>query len=300
MEIRGIWFDGISGQIRQGDLVASISATPGIPGVEFDQIIYDPAVGTFFKVVAAKQLPLTEEEKNACAAYIETFMEQADYPVFAWDEAGVCLGQMARKEAEAKGVEYTVKEIPPHPACKWTGSGWAKIKAAITDTGTLKLDPEGVCGRCVVVLTAGEWAAHPQPDMAKPWLKWDFASETWEDKRSLADELYTTRLDMVSRFEHLKVVRFGRTVTEDELRLWDSLKQGDITAVAAAPLDTSAYVARAKADQERYRAVSTATLMERETWLACMDAVSSLAGLDAMRAAFEGFFSEANALDKAV
>lgn len=264
----GLWFDGISGQIRSGDLVVGIATKPDVPGVAFDRILYDPSVDTGFKVWRGKQTPLSTKEKQACAVFVKAFLADVDYPVWAWDSGFVSLGRIGRKEAEANGHGYTTKEIPPYPAAKWTGTEWERIKAAIIDTGELRLDPAGVCGRCVLTFTAGEWAAHPQPDPAKPWLKWDFVRESWEDQRDFAQEVRTLRVDIISLYEHLKIVRFGRPVTEDEVRAWQSVPP---------------------AEASKYHYIAAGVLEEREHWLGCLSVISGLPELDAFRAAFELF-----------
>lgn len=299
MRIIGVWFDGISGQVRQGDLAASITQKPDIPGLNFDQIVYDPSTGACFLAGAGRQRPLTQEEQALCAAFVERFMASADYPVFAWDALGVYMGQLMRMEAEAKGHAYSVFEPPEHPASKRVDGTWLRIKASITESGILNLDPESVCGNCLIVMSEEEWSAFPQPDPDKPWLTWDFLAEAWVDRRDLAQQRYTLRLDVVASFEHLKVVQFGRAVPQDEYRLWNALEQGAEIEAQGAPVDAALWMEQALEEKKRYEGLAASLLAQQRQWLFCVEAVLDLSGLDSLRSSFEVWFESVNTLPKA-
>lgn len=169
-------------RVSCGELLLESEDRPELP-FAFDALYFEEPTSLAFKVLAAEHVPLTAEEIAACKAYCDAFLHTADYPVFAYDAAGVFAGSLRKSEAMENNLAFTFPYGPDHPASKWTGETWARIKASILDDGTLILDPASLCERCTLALTAEEWAAFPPvPDAGhgEVW-KWDFAAEAWKD-----------------------------------------------------------------------------------------------------------------------
>lgn len=173
--------NGLTRVVSHG-LMLDADQRPELP-FAFDALYYEPPTGLAFRVLAEKRVPLTDAEAAACEAYCESFLDTADYPVFALDESGVFAGHMLKSAAKAKGLAYRIAEAPDHPASKWNGTAWQRIAAAILDDGTLHLLPEAVCDQCTLVFSSAEWAVFPQPPEAEDGalFKWDFKAAVWRD-----------------------------------------------------------------------------------------------------------------------
>lgn len=169
-------------RVSCGDLLLESNDRPNLP-FAYDALYFEPPTGLAFKVLANEQIPLTKEEIAVCEHYCDSFLDSADYPVFACDDAGVFAGNMHKSEAIEKSLKFTFPQGPDHPASKWVGEQWVRIRASILDDGRLVLDPASICERCIIALTSEEWNAFPQPPVAQDGeeYRWNFVSEDWQD-----------------------------------------------------------------------------------------------------------------------
>lgn len=180
------WSNGVG---RAGDdaLMIDLDGRPDLP-FDFDALYYEPGTGMRLVIADGAQRTLTDAECEACDAVAAQIIAQADYPVHTYDEDGVYRGPMLKSAADAAGLGYTV-ETPDHPASRRvpaTAEGmWQRVVAVIMDSGLLREMPEGICQSCMLTFTADEWADFPRP--STPHETWDFAAETWADRRVLAD-----------------------------------------------------------------------------------------------------------------
>lgn len=122
---------------------------------------------------------VAEDWRDVAEIYVAAFEKDGE-------QAGAFAGSMMRSEADARGLGWT-RVSPDRQAAKWTGEQWEPLKAVVMDDGTVRLDPEGVCQRCMLLFTAAEWAAFPQPEREIPaalggW-QWNYVLERWEDRR---------------------------------------------------------------------------------------------------------------------
>ena len=151
---------------------------------EFDSVYYEPDLGNQFKVVNNVNIPLTESEISECSHFGTFFLDVADYPVQAYEpETKIWRGTMMKTEAQNQGLEYVIGDVPDSPVARRTEDGWDKIVAVILDDGWYRLQPDGVCERCVLFMNQQEWDAFPHPTTGTQ--KWNFVTETWEDYRTL-------------------------------------------------------------------------------------------------------------------
>lgn len=180
------WSNGV-GRAGNDDIMVDIADKPDL-SFDFDALYYEPGTGMRIVIMDGAQITLTDEECEICDAEAAAIIAAADYPVQTYDEDGVYRGPMLKSEAVAAGMGYTL-DAPDHPASKRvpaTADGaWQRVVAVIMDSGLLREMPEGICQLCMLTFTAEEWADFSRP--ATPYETWDFATETWADRRALAD-----------------------------------------------------------------------------------------------------------------
>ncbi len=176
------WSNGM-GRVSSGDYLFDVESAPAL-SFGFDALYYETPTGLAFKVVEGEQVALTEEEIAACRAYCDGYLENGDYPVQAYEtENGLYRGVMLKSEAGEKGYSYLIGNLPDHPVSKWTGDAWERVAAVIRSDGSYVLMPASICDACVLFFTESEWAEHSKP--VRSTEKWDFATETWKDSRTV-------------------------------------------------------------------------------------------------------------------
>lgn len=220
------WSSGL-GKAAFGDIMVDIQVKPELP-FDFEALYFEPDTGMLIRIgLDGMQYLLTDEEMAACEAQARHLVEHADYTVAAYDGEGIFRGAMLRSEAEEQELLTTLR-MPGHPASKMVDGQWQPVKAVIMDSGILKLDPESVCQLCLLVMTEAEWEAFPSRP-ATPFEVWDFATETWMDKRLLQEVKDEGRALIRRVFEGARRALLGAVpeleqstwaVQEKEARAW--------------------------------------------------------------------------------
>lgn len=178
------WSNGF-GKVSSGEYLFDLASAPEL-SFEFDALYYETPTNLAFKVIGDEQIALTEEETALCKDYCDRFLEEADYPVEAYEtDSALYRGTMLKSEALEKEYPYVIGDVPDHPVSKRVGDAWVRIAALIRSNGSYVLMPDSVCDACVLFFTAEEWEAHSKP--ARSTEHWDFATETWKDYRTLEE-----------------------------------------------------------------------------------------------------------------
>ena len=87
---------------------------------QFDTLYYEPPTNHFVKGINNEFFELTEEEKSECNTYCKTYVENADYPVYAYDDKFIFVGRILKSEAISKNYGYTILEEPGHVVSKFS------------------------------------------------------------------------------------------------------------------------------------------------------------------------------------
>lgn len=170
--------------------------TSDFPFPTAELVHYEKAVGLHQMTPAGEPLrEMTEEEIATLIEYLKTVPELVGImlPCYNPEKSNLYVGTMLIGDAEEKGY-VPVVATPPSVICKYntTTDTWNTVKAIITDSGSLILDPVSYCDLCVLFLSEAEWSAFPQPDTTTiPYSlwKWDFETQEWVDSRSVSDVL---------------------------------------------------------------------------------------------------------------
>lgn len=193
-------WDGFIGQITSNDIRFTTNEKFDL-GFEYDTLYYEPAANNSFKILKNEMLQLTDAEIQRITKYQAEYSEKQDYPVWAYDDHKLYLGEFLKSEAISKGYSYTLIGAPDHPASKLTDDGWKKVKMAVLENGSIILDPASFCVLCLLGFTEEEYKLLP----ARPSLNylWDFKSNGWYDPRSLEDCKFTAISDAKGHFDHI-------------------------------------------------------------------------------------------------
>lgn len=183
MSVSVTWSDNY-GMVQTGNMNFPLGSRPTLD-FEFDSVYYEPDLGNKFKVINNVRTPLTESEISECSHFGTFFLEVADYPVQAVEkETNLWRGTMLKSEAQERGYNWVLGQVPDYPVARLiAGDNWEKIVAIIMDDGWYKLEPDGVCDKCVLFMNQQEWNAFPHPTTGTQ--KWNFQLEKWEDYRTL-------------------------------------------------------------------------------------------------------------------
>lgn len=188
------WSNGV-GRVGNDVILVDIADSPVLPFV-YDALYYEPDTGMILKIVDGAQHVLDADEQAACAAEAARLLAAADYVVQTYDDEGVYRGPLLKSAAEKEGLGHCL-DAPDHPASKRIDDAWARIVAVIMDSGQLREMPDSICQLCLLTFTAAEWEAFPTRP-ATPYETWDFAAETWADKRVL-DEVAAEARALIRR-----------------------------------------------------------------------------------------------------
>lgn len=171
------------GRVSSDEYLFDITEPPALP-FAFEALYYETPTNLAFKVVDAQQTALTDEEVAACKAYCDAWLATGDYPVHAYEaDSGLYRGTMLKSEALATEFSYVIDKAPDAPVSKYINGEWQRVAAIIRSDGSWELMPDMLCDACVLFFSADEWASHSKP--ARSTERWDFATETWKDKRTL-------------------------------------------------------------------------------------------------------------------
>jgi len=164
---------------------------------------------------------MSEEEVQEVESYCESFLEQADYQVWAYEEdTKFYIGTMMKKEADAKNYKYTTKTGPQFQASKFDEKTetWLKLKATILESGHLNLDPNSICNQCMIGLTEEEYNNFPK--RPSDTYTWSFKEEKWVDNRDLDKTKYNASLSVRSQIEAVRWRSSGKYTTQFEQATW--------------------------------------------------------------------------------
>lgn len=183
MSVSVTW-SGNYGVVQTNGMNFPIGSRPTL-SFEFDSVYYEPDIGNKFKVVNNVNIPLTESEVSECSHFGTFFLDVADYPVQAVEsETNLWRGTMMKSEAQSQGYTWVLGQAPDFPVARLVKDNeWEKIVAIIMDDGWYRLEPDGVCDKCVLFMNQKEWDAFPHPTSGTQ--KWNFQTEQWEDYRTV-------------------------------------------------------------------------------------------------------------------
>ena len=195
---------------------------PALP-FSFDELVCESPANVYFRMLDGTQFLLSEEEVEACRAFCENFAESGDCPVYAYDPADGNLyrGRMTQAECGAKGYAWVTDSRPESAAAAWDeeAGAWKLYYAAITEDGTLLTAIDSVdCPSCALFLTREEYEA--MPARVHDTDSWDFASETWADRRDLAKLKKEAVLELRNLFEGVRWKRMNEFVPQYEQDTW--------------------------------------------------------------------------------
>lgn len=185
---------------------------------QFDTLYYEPPTNHFVKGINNEFFELTEEEKSECNTYCKTYVENADYPVYAYDDKFIFVGRILKSEAISKNYGYTILEEPGHVVSKYVTDHWEPVVAIIMDDGSLRLNPGGRCERCVLFFTEEEWSEFPKQPTSD--YIYDITNQEWIDPRKIADVLHETQLEIRNYFEAVRWKEWGKYIPQYEQLTW--------------------------------------------------------------------------------
>lgn len=185
---------------------------------QFDTLYYEPPTDHFVKGINNEYFELTEEEKQECDTYCRTYVNTADYPVYAYDEKFIFVGRILKSEAIAKNYGYTILEEPGNVVSKYVIDHWEPIVAIIMDDGTLRLNPGGRCEKCILFFTENEWKVFPEQPTSD--YIYDITNQEWIDPRKFANVLHETQLEIRNYFEAIRWKEWGKYIPQYEQLTW--------------------------------------------------------------------------------
>lgn len=164
--------------------IAFENNTPPVLSFSFDSLYYEPILNHNVKIVDLITYQLTEEEKQECESFAYNFIDTTDYSVYAYDSDFLYVGVMLKSKAISKNYNYRIVETPNSLASKWNTfkEQWEKIVAVVLDDGTLHLNPEVICEKCMLFFTEEEWTNdknRPQVIYPDDIWKYNFSTGTW-------------------------------------------------------------------------------------------------------------------------
>jgi len=164
---------------------------------------------------------MTEDEIKEVEAYCISFLDTADYQVWAYEpDTLFYTGPMLKSIAIKKNYKYTIKSGPKYEASRYDPDteSWIQLRATILDDGTLNVNPNYICDRCVLGLTDEEFNKFPR--RPKDTYKWDFQTESWKDTRDLDETKYKAKLAVKSLIEAVRWKVSGQYTTQFEQFTW--------------------------------------------------------------------------------
>lgn len=191
---------------------------------QFDTLYYEPPTNHFIKGINNEFFELTKEEKLECSAYCKSYVNNADYPVYAYDDKFIFVGRILKSEAIAKNYGYTILEEPGNVVSKYVTDHWEAVVAIIMDDGTLRLNPGGRCEKCALFFTEKEWKTFPE--QPTPDYIYDITNQEWIDPRKLVNVLHETQLEIRNYFEAARWKEWGKYIPQYEQLTWqDQIKE---------------------------------------------------------------------------
>lgn len=193
-----VW-DGINGYIISGNYKLQTSEKFPL-SFGYTKIYYEPSIGNSFiidNLENARNLLTSEIEeiKKLCDSYYLT----ATFPVYAYSDTGLYEGRMLNTEAQNKGYNYRVNEIPEFEASKWVRDKWERIIMTVLDDGSVIYYPDNICEQCVLGFTQEEMSNIP--DRPSMYHTWDIVNNAWKDPRTLEQAKIDAESSLRADFE---------------------------------------------------------------------------------------------------
>lgn len=185
---------------------------------QFDTLYYEPPTDRFVKGIGNDFFELSEEEKSECSTYCKTYIETADYPVYAYDDKFIFVGRILKSEAISKNYGYSILEEPGNVISKYVTDHWEPVVAIIMDDGSVVLNPEGRCKRCELFFTEKEWNILPK--QPTPVYIYDAINNEWVDPRKITKVLHETQLEIRNYFEIIRWKEWGKYIPQYEQLTW--------------------------------------------------------------------------------
>lgn len=184
----------------------------------FDSLYYEPVLNHTIKIIDSITYQLTEEEKQECESFAYTFIDVADYSVYVYDSNFLYTGTMLKSEAISKNSNYRIVEAPDSLASKWNTvkKQWDRIVAVVLDDGTLHLNPEIICERCVLFFTEEEWTRdknRPQVIYPDDVWKYNFVTETWYNDKDYVVYAYDDAFCFINEVMKSTAIKEGYKYT---------------------------------------------------------------------------------------
>lgn len=189
----------------------------------YDELYCEQPTSAYFYTAHGRQFSLTDEQIQECFAFCENFYENGDYNVYAYDPSDYNLfkGFLLKSECIAKDYKYVVDKAPENLTASWNEASqeWITYYAVITENGTLIKDiATTACDKCVVFLTKEEF--HKLPVREHDTDSWDFATESWVDKRDLTQLRKNSILKIRNSFEAVRWKAISEFVPVYEQDTW--------------------------------------------------------------------------------
>jgi len=122
---------------------------------------------------------LTKEQKSECLEFCKTFKDEWDYYVYAYNSDNIFSEKVLKSEAIENKTPYSLLE-PKYPVSRWNGKKWEEIKIIVKDDGTLVINPDTYCDRCVKFLSKSDIDKVPHIlDFNDEYHRWDIDAEDW-------------------------------------------------------------------------------------------------------------------------
>ena len=185
---------------------------------DFDSVYYEPEVDRFIKIVDSQALSLSPEEQEECREYIKNYINNADFPVYAYNEKNIYVGMMKKSEAVERGINYVILEQPQYPVSKWMTDHWEPVYAIISDSGVLTMNPLSFCEACVVFLTKEEFEAFPKQPNSN--YIYDIENNEWVDPRKHDELVLSVQQEIRNFFERLRQKEWEKYIPQYEQSTW--------------------------------------------------------------------------------
>lgn len=248
----------------------------------FDELVCESPSNVYFRMLDGTQFLLSEEEVEECRRFCENFAASGDCPVYAYDPADGNLyrGRMTKAECGEKGYAFVADSRPESAAAAWDEEAgeWKLYHAAITEDGALLLNIDSVnCPSCAVFLTREEYEALPAREHDTD--SWDFASETWVDRRDLEKLKKDAVLELRNLFEGVRWKRMREFVPQYEQDTWriqlDEARAFTADHSASTPYMDAFLAARTDASVPDRGALAADILANHETYVKAMAEVNA-------------------------
>ncbi len=183
-------------------------------------IHYEPAANIYQIRFGENSLQtMTDPQKEQVEIFITTLPTMMDlhFPCYDPNRSNLFQGTISISEAKSKNF-ISVLEDCQYPVAKYDTEThtWIAVKAIITDSGRLILDPDSYCELCVLFLSDDEWNEFPKPNEeanTAEW-RWDFELKEWVDVRTPQEMLQIYKNFVYSMFQKIEMIKYAEVGLE--------------------------------------------------------------------------------------